>query len=92
MGPAPEPGVRQPLGMGPEELEAPVTRPEDSLPRERGGQTPPAMPEQEPETEETEGHKDRGGALNTVPGSGNTTNNPDNNITARTLEGAGLER
>lgn len=31
--------------------------------------------------------------LNTVPGSGNTTNNPDNNITARTLEeGAGLER
>lgn len=31
--------------------------------------------------------------LNTVPGSGNTTHNPDNNITARTLEeGAGLER
>lgn len=42
---------------------------------------------------ETEERPEQGEVLNTVPGSGNTANNPGNNITARTLEGgAGLER
>lgn len=47
-------------------------------------------PEQPPEEERSPAPAYK---LNTVPGSGNTANNPDNNITARTLEeGAGLER
>lgn len=82
MGPQPTPPPeRIPMGPSPEQVKAPIP----------GEQSPGWLPpEQMPEEE-------RGPApaykLNTVPGSGNTTNNPGNNITARTLEeGAGLER
>ena len=64
--------------------------PEEAMAPKPGAPTPPPVVEQEPPAEEKRPPAYR---LNTVPGSGNTTNNPDNNITARTLEeGAGLER
>ena len=76
------------MGLCPEELTPPV--PPEQPPVERmdlkGGQLPPQEgPEEEKSTPAYR--------LNTVAGSGNTTNNPDNNITSRTLEeGAGMER
>ena len=86
MGPQqPTPPRRVPMGRAPEELTAP----------EPGVPTPPRTPvapvmEQAPQEGERRTSAYR---LNTVGGSGNTTNNPDNNITARTLEeGAGLEQ
>lgn len=86
MGPqggAEAPAGRIPLGMGPEEL-----------PREPGGpEAAPAGTVSEVPSEMKLAEKGRRATvLNTASGSGNTANNPDNNITARTLEGgAGLE-
>lgn len=68
--------------------------PEDSPAHESGASNRPRTPAPLTEPEETQLGQKRAPdyRLNTVPGSGNTTNNPDNNITARTLEeGAGLE-
>lgn len=83
MGPQPStPPERKPMGLTPDQL----SRPEEPSAPERE----PVFPD--PEQEET-APRVPAYRLNTVAGSGNTTNNPDNNITARTLEeGAGLER
>lgn len=84
MGPQPSSGPeRKPMGLCPEEL-TPPAKPEQM--DHMGEQLPP----QEGPEEEKRSPAYR---LNTAPASGNTTNNPDNNITSRTLEeGAGLER
>ena len=86
MGPQQPPQPRRvPMGRPPEE--APAQEPGAPVPT-------PAPISPTPEEETSLGQKRTPAyRLNTVPCSGNTTNNPDNNITARTLEeGAGLER
>lgn len=89
MGPQPSSGPeRKPMGLCPEEL-TPPTSPEQ-VPLEQVDQMGGQLPRQEAPEEEKPAPAYR---LNTVAGSGNTTNNPDNNIVSRTLEeGAGLER
>lgn len=73
------------MGLSPEE-QTPPPQPEQ-VPLEQMGEQ---LPRQEAVEEEKPTPAYR---LNTVPASGNSTNNPDNNITSRTLEeGAGLER
>lgn len=84
MGPQPSSGPeRKPMGLCPEELTPPARSEQMD---QMGEQLPPQeAPEEEKSTPVYR--------LNTAPASGNTTNNPDNNITSRTLEeGAGLER
>lgn len=89
MGPQPSSGPeRKPMGLCPEEL-TPPTSPEQ-VPLEQVDQMGGQLPRPEAPEEEKPAPAYR---LNTVAGSGNTTNNPDNNIVSRTLEeGAGLER
>lgn len=89
MGPQPSSGPeRKPMGLCPEEL-TPPGQPEQ-VPLEQMDQMGEQLPPQEGPEEEKPAPAYR---LNTVAGSGNTTNNPDNNIVSRTLEeGAGIER
>lgn len=86
--------------MGPQQPVLPERIPRGPSPEQTNGsgvtgQTlpPDAERPREREAPQEGRHPAPADRLNTVPGSGNTTNNPDNNITARTLEeGAGLER
>lgn len=89
MGPQPSSGPeRKPMGLCPEELTPPT--PPEQVPLEQVDQMEGQLPRQEAPEEEKPAPAYR---LNTVAGSGNTTNNPDNNIVSRTLEeGAGIER
>ena len=76
------------MGLCPEELTPPT--PPEQVPLEQVDQMGGQLPRQEAPEEEKPAPAYR---LNTVAGSGNTTNNPDNNIVSRTLEeGAGIER